>query len=199
MNTGPVWRLRKLQEPELDALYQRRMEKDFPSAERPSLKAMHRHIQQGLQTVYILTDGFEDAGYAVCAEANAIALITLLAIFPEKRGGGVGTRMLDLLKQLYRGERAIMLEVEAPEDAESEEDRSIRERRIAFYERSGYQLLSGIRHDSFGIHLLLMALPIGDTIEAIRASAVEDIRAIYRIILPEERWPFVTTTEEPPR
>lgn len=195
MRTNPTWSLRPLAEGELDSLYTRRIAEDFPSDERPSLPAMHRHMQNGLQQILMMTDGEEDAAYAVCAEANGIVLVSLLAVFADRRGGGHGSRLLALLKEQYAGARAIVLEVEDPKDAEDAAAVQTREKRIAFYERNGYHFLEGIRHDSFGVHLLVMATPLGDALENIRATAVEDLRAIYHRILPEHLWEYVTTKE----
>lgn len=192
------WTLRRMDSHELEALYLQRIEPDFPRAERPSLAAMSRHLKEGLQDVYIMTDGQSEAAYAVCAQANGIVLVTLLAVYAEQRGGGRGSALLSLLAAQFKDRRAIVLEVEDPLDAQEATDRTTRERRIAFYERSGYRLLPGIRHDSFGVHLLLMALPLADSMEGIRGTAVEDMQAIYHRILPDALWLRVTTVEENP-
>lgn len=199
MDASKQWALRPMQEEELDTLYAERIEVDFPSAERPSIAAMHRHVHNGLQNVWIMTeetpDGVRDAAYAVCAEANGIVLVTLLAVFAENRGGGRGSALLSLLRAQYEGKRAIVLEVEDPKDATDAADLNTRERRIAFYERNGYRFLTGLEHISFGVPLLPMAVPIVDTMENLRQSAVQDLQAIYHHILPEHLWPRVTTRE----
>lgn len=195
MTTNQKWHLRKLSETELDALYTGRMEEDFPSAERPSLNAMHIHMQKGLQEILMMTDGTRDAAYAVCAEANGIVLVTLLAVFKEGRGSGHGTRLLELLRKHYAQKRAILLEVEDPADAEDNADEVTRTKRISFYKRNGYRFLEGIDHHSFGVHLLLMAFPLEDTFDNLRASAVEDVQAIYHVIIPAEKLHRVTTRE----
>lgn len=184
-----------LSAPELDALYEGRIRADFPSAERPSLPAMRRHLRDGLQTVWMMSSVQGDEGYAVCAEANGIVFVTLLAVYKEKRGGGRGTALLSLLRGHYQHSRGILLEVETPEDASDARARLVREKRIAFYARSGYHLLEGLAHESFGVPLRIMALPLEDTAEGLRASAAEDIQAAYHRILPKEHWGQVTTRE----
>lgn len=189
------WTLRKLEESELDDLYIHHIEKDFPSSERPNLPAMHRHMKENLQQILMMTDGREDAAYAVCAHANGLVLVTLLAVFEGKRGGGRGSALLSLLREYYADTRAIVLEVEDPEFAEDYADLETRNKRIAFYERNGYRRFEGVRHLSFGVRLELMGLPIKDSFDQVRIGIVEDIRAIYRIILPESRWERVVTSE----
>lgn len=189
------WTLRKLDESELDDLYINHIEKDFPSAERPSLPAMHLHMQKNLQQILVMTDGSEDAAYAACAHANGLVLVTLLAVFEGHRGGGRGTALLGLLREYYADVRAIVLEVEDPEFADDYADREIRNKRVSFYERNGYRRFEGVRHVSFGVRLELMGLPIKDTFDQVRIGIVEDIQAVYRIILPESRWERVVTSE----
>lgn len=193
MTTPSKWRLRQLREDELDALYTTRIEKDFPSAERPNLAAMHRHMREGLQDIFIMSGNGEDVAYAVCAEENGLALITLLAVYPGLRGGGYGTLLLTLLAAQYANRRGILLEVENPAQAADEADRATREKRIAFYLRAGYVPLEGIEHESFGVSLLLMVLPLADTIDALRATAVGDTRALFDKILPPALRPNITT------
>lgn len=195
MDTNTPWRLRALDESQLDALYEVRIGPDFPSVERPNLAAMHRHMQNDLQTIWVMTDGTRDAAYAVCARAKGIILVTLLAVYKEMRGGGIGTTLLNLLREQYGDSRAIVLEVEDPADAADEADRTIRQKRIAFYERFGYQFLEGIEHVSFGVRLLLMALPVTDSLTNVRANAVQDIQAIFDNILPASLRANVVTTE----
>lgn len=197
MTSPTKWTLKPLKSDALDTLYTTRIEKDFPSNERPSLPAMQRHLREGVQVIWLMSDGARDAAYAVCAETNGLALVTLLAVYPDMRGGGHGTTLLALLAAQYAGRRAIVLEVEDPQKATDEADLTIRRKRIAFYERAGYRMLQGIEHISFGVPLLLMAYPLADTIENIRASAVGDLRAMYRHILPEGLWARVTTREMP--
>ena len=49
--------------------------------------------------------------------------------------------MLKQLKERYGDTKGLIIEVEDPAAAKTEEDREIRERRIRFYERAGYQRL----------------------------------------------------------
>jgi len=197
MDAATNYHLRVMRPEELKALYKNHIELDFPSAERPNLRAMHRHVAQGLQDFWLIADGEMDAGYAICARFGRAILVTLLSIYPERRGKGLGTRLLSLLKQQYADTGAILLEVEDPAGADTAEDRRIRERRIAFYMRSGYCFLPEIEHVSFGVPLLIMALPLADNLAKIRASVGDDLTNIYHRILPESLWNRVLTRTRP--
>lgn len=199
MSTAQKHTLREIHsETELNALYHARIRADFPSAERPSLAAMRLHIREGLQTVWVMTGEPGDEAYAACAEANGIMFITLLAVYKEKRGAGRGAALLSLLRGRYRHSRGVLLEVETPEDAADADERRLREKRIAFYARNGYRLLEGIAHESFGVPLHIMSLPLADTAESLRASAVQDIQAAYHRILPKPLWNQVISRETAP-
>ncbi len=193
MDTSKIWHLRAIDAAELDNLYGSHIEADFPSQERPSLSALRRHVREGLQEVLLLSDGKEDWAYASVAEANGIAFITLLAVFPEMRGGGIGSLLMELLKVRYADRRALLLETEDPKHAKGAADLSIRLRRIAFYEKRGCALLQGISHTSIGVPLNLMALPLTDSLPEVQASVVDDVQTIYHKIMPEWLWERVIT------
>lgn len=177
-------RLHKLSENELDKLYNTHIEVDFPRNERPSRNAMHYHMQEGLQEVLLLYDGAEPVAYTALAQANGVVLITLLAVFADKRNQGYGTTLLTLLTERYADKRAMALEVEVPQDAADSAERAVREKRISFYQRSGFHLLEHIKHIAFDVPLMLMSQALCDTDDGVAASAVLDIAAIYDIILP---------------
>lgn len=191
--TSPAWHLRPIKQEEYDALYTAHIETNFPSSERPSRNALRYHMQHDLQEVFILTNGEEDVGYCVCAKAQNIVLVSLLAIYDGHREKGYGSVLLACLQEHYADLRGILLEIEDPNDAETPEDVDIRNRRMAFYKRAGYHLLDDIEHLCFDVPLLPMALPLGDSLTALHAAAVDDLTAIYHTILPKPLWNQVLT------
>lgn len=178
--------LRELCEKTLPALYSLRMQADFPSNERPNLPALCRHVREGLQRVYLLEQAGEPVAYAVVAEASGVALVTMLAVYPERRGDGVGSEMVMQLMARYRHLRGLLFEVEDPMKAPDEASRRTREKRNAFYERLGCRFATGVDHCGFGVPLLLYLLPIADSYNALNASAVSDLTAVYDRIVPED-------------
>jgi len=187
--------LRPIKLEELDDLYKQRIESDFPSAERPPLAGLRYQYTAGLQDILLLHTAERDVAYAVCAQENGVALISLLAVFKEKRGGGCGTALLGRLKAHYGHLRAILIEVEDPARAANAADRKTREKRIAFYQRAGYRFLEGIDHVCFGVPLLPMALALTEPLQSVRKTAVRDLEALYRKILPKHLWGQVVTRE----
>ena len=76
-------------------------------------------------------------GYAALWKRPGIPLVLLdyLGVTAPLRGGGTGSEILKLLKDLNV---PIVAESEMPVEGDTEEANSIRRRRIAFYERNGF-------------------------------------------------------------
>lgn len=148
--------LRTLDIPAVQALYEAHMLADFPADERPPLKALVRQVESGFLTAQVMTDGMEDYAYVLAAVYEDYVLYTHLAVYPEHRSGGFGSKLMDLLHRAYAFCRVELVEVENPAAAKDEEDRKLQQRRIAFYERAGYLLVPHIRYILFGVDMLLM-------------------------------------------
>ncbi len=78
------------------------------------------------------------AGFACLWKRAGIPLVLLdyLGVTASRRNGGLGARMLTLLKEQGR---PLVMESELPVDGSPEEENTIRRRRIAFYERNGFR------------------------------------------------------------
>jgi GNAT superfamily N-acetyltransferase len=95
-----------------------------------------------------------------------VALLGYIAVIPERRGQGIGTRFYrEIVKRISA--RVLFLEMEMPEEAASEQQRQIALRRIQFYRRLGALRLTGIHYlQSVGPHqpltpMHLMVHPFG--------------------------------------
>jgi ribosomal protein S18 acetylase RimI-like enzyme len=80
-----------------------------------------------------------------------LAFLGYLAVQPLTRGRGIGSHfyreiLARIDSNLYR---ALIVEVEIPEDCTSEEKRQSARRRIEFYRRNGARLLGGIHYLQF--------------------------------------------------
>lgn len=86
---------------------------------------------------------------------HRVAYLWYLAVLPQKRGKGLGARLYrQLISRLDRSIfRALVFEVEIPEEAKTEEEQSLARRRIEFYHRLGARRLNGIHYlQSVGAH-----------------------------------------------
>ena len=132
--------LRQLDKEELTALYQNEMTADFPRSELKPLEAMLRLMDLGRYDPLAAIDGGEIVGYAMMwlPQDRTGALLEYLAVLRGRRNGGLGGRILELLAARYG---QLFGEAEAPDPQASPEENSLRRRRIAFYERSGFRVL----------------------------------------------------------
>lgn len=114
------------------------------------LRAKTRGEEAGRHLVATVDEAGDLAGvldYEVVPDLGA-AFLWYIAIHPQRRNQGLGTLLYqEMLRQLApAGLRALIFEVEMPEEAETEERRALAGRRIGFYRRLGAQLLLGIRY-----------------------------------------------------
>lgn len=133
-----------------------------PDTFRKALQSRAEGREQREKTAHFLTallDG-EVVGMAYCryfestpeGEPLHLGYLLYLAVNEHCRGLGIGAHFYRSLSSalqtdaLYRGGElsGIIYEVERPELAGSEAERTIRQRRIAFYERLGAHILQGI-------------------------------------------------------
>ena len=140
-------------------IYRKYIVKDFPIGERSSLNNFKKRIASKNEEVFIfLEEGIEKAYIIIANLDNNFILVSFLAVFEQYRGEGIGTKLLEEIKEKFKEKKGIILEVESPEDAISEKDRIIREKRIKFYEKSNYQMLKNTKiffgNSSFNIMTL---------------------------------------------
>lgn len=160
--------IRKMEIAELEEFYIR-IVNDFAVGEYPPQPVLSKQLRQGIQQGFVLHNGSENLGYSICASSNVnnCTLITLFATFEEYRGQGLGSAFLSELIKIFSQKQAVLVEVERPELAVTPAERENRLRRIAFYEREGFQLIKGIDYCIWDIPMYLMVMPIisgGETI-----------------------------------
>jgi len=132
-------------------------QKEWDVEQNNRLHDEHKHCRQQ-NGILDLKLGCEQLGYSINAISNDAILIVLFAMNENVRGQGFGTAFLTEMIAHYQtlNVHTIILEVERPEDAKSETERMIREKRIAFYERVGFVLRSDITFKTFTVPMYLM-------------------------------------------
>lgn len=117
-----------------------RITKDFPRNERPGRGTFRKRLYAGKWECVGLFEGETLMAYAVLSVnlPSGYSFLLYLAVDAAGRGKGTGTQMLEKLKERYGDTKGLIIEVEDPAAAKTEDDREIRERRIRFYERAGY-------------------------------------------------------------
>lgn len=141
--------LKLLNKEELTRLYQTEMVFDFPKSELKPLSGMLRLMDRGLYEPLLALEGDEPLGYALVwlSQDREGVLLEYLGILRGKRNGGLGGKLLALLRERYTG---MFGEVEAL-DSRDEAENELRRHRVGFYLRNGFRLLD-YECALFGVH-----------------------------------------------
>jgi GNAT superfamily N-acetyltransferase len=145
----------------------------------------------------IPTDGHiaaivDDAGefqglvwYEIDSEGG-FALLWYLAVVEEARSKGVGAWAYNEIARIAkeRGVNALVLEVEMPEAAHTDEERTLRQRRIEFYRRNGARLLHGVYY-TVGMCPFLPPIPMNIMFHPFTDLAPEDAFLAAKDVLGE--------------
>jgi len=168
---------------EFAALYQTHLTRDFPANERRPLAVLKSLYQKKRYTCLVLQEKGNLIAYgSFLFDAHlSSVLMDHFAVIPERRGGGTGSRFLHEL-QAHWDRDGIIIESELPEKAKSPEDRLIRERRIAFYERNG-AALSPFGWRLFSVDFNLLWLPIKKELPEV--DICTEIQSLYALHGPE--------------
>ena len=174
--------LRLLTDTQLGRVYRERVKADFPPAERRPLASIRRLRAGGVYDTWGLFERERLLAYAFLWRSadTGCALLDYLAVDGALRGRGTGGRALELLRERYAG-RILLAEAEAPSSDALPVENALRARRLDFYRRNGFGLLS-YRTLIFGVDYAMLACPAcGPEGEAGLQAAH---RALYRSEFP---------------
>jgi GNAT superfamily N-acetyltransferase len=129
--------------------WKRLYEGAFPLGEREPAEKLSRMIGEGRMLYHRTLD---EQGNLLCFTmvtlASDFSFLAYMATDPERRSGGIGSkhlkRLVELLKEQYPSHHGLFLEIEAPDPATiviTEEERTIRQRRLSFYQRFGARIV----------------------------------------------------------
>ncbi len=182
--------VRTLALPQIRVLYAHRLVIDFPPDELKPLPIIEKALRRGAYVCYGAMDGPEVQAYAffvkLAADGKRFALLDYFAVRRDLRGCGVGSRFLRaLVDGPLQGMDCVLLEVDAPERAETPEERKVRDRRLRFYLKNGLRD-TAVTAVVYGVGYRILSLPLGAP-----PSPGETRRlyaALYRSILPERAY-----------
>ena len=179
----PPFRVRALTLHEVRALYARRMVEDFPPDELKPLSMIERALARGEYACLGAADGDDVLAYAFFVKAGAQALFDYFAVRKGLRDAGVGSRFIRaLIGGALAGLDCVLLEVDDPDRAPDADERTIRDRRLAFYLRNGL-MDTGVTAEVYGVAYRILALPLGRAVTPDEARRV--YAALYHSILPK--------------
>ena len=181
------YHIRHMELDELKVFYER-IVRDFSEGEYSPYAIIYQHLQNGRQKALIFCEGEQDIAYSVCTDNhdNGYVLISLLAVFKEYRGQGVGSAFMKRLRLMYKDKQAFFVEVERPDQAETQEEGNSRRRRIEFYKKAGFYLIEGVEYSIWDIPMHLMALPLFASKETINLEIRRSMYELYLDLMGEE-------------
>lgn len=150
------------------------IQRDFGFLGHTPFFVMHPALTKKKLSAVYLSDGHTNFGYAVyqrVAESEWIHVL-YLAILPQFRSSGLGGVLLDQLNLLSNGNT--LLEVDDPAGSLGKKSREVCRRRIAFYERNGFQLYQEAKLKHFIYPLFMM------TSRVIPKQEHQKIRRLYQ-------------------
>lgn len=162
----------ELNKKQVTEIYERCLKKDFPKAEQKPLPMILKAMDEGKYTCIGLVEAQKILGYAFFVKTENGYLFDYLAIDKEARGQNLGTCFLSLLQEKFRHVGSIIGEVEDPSCAVNDEERTIRERRYAFYMRNGF-MDTGVKAVAFGVKFLILEMNLGT------AHTQEEVKKLY--------------------
>lgn len=143
---------------EIESIYNNHIINDFPPDEVKPLKRILFLAEKDLYFVYGVFEDEKLISYAFISGAPNCdyVLLDYLAVVSGRRGIGIGSRAMKLLKEeICKTHTGILLESENPEYAHDEKDKKTRERRIKFYLNCGFELTK-MQSCLFGVQYKIM-------------------------------------------
>lgn len=174
--------LKQLSIEDIEEVYYKYAEKDFPPEELKPLDMIEKLIKKKIYICYGLYEKEQLLAYAFLVTGKSYLLIDYYAVCSEHRDKGIGSRFLNILKDQFKNYDGIIVEVEKIEDAPDEDEKIIRKRRIDFYKRNEMEMTK-ISICLFNVNYSIMCLC---------SSKVEDLdiykglESIYQEIIPEK-------------
>lgn len=163
-------------------------ESSFPEDERIASEIVRDRLPNPLYPLLAIEEegrflGFAYLGFFEIDAQSTFVGFMFFAVEPTHRGHGIGAEVyrkvyhysIDACQRLGRTMLGLIYEVERPELAENDQDRNVREHRLAFYERMGGKVLKGIEYvqPSLGegknpvpLHLMVHPGPEGCSLSA---------------------------------
>lgn len=130
----------------------------FPKEERKPFELIEKLQEEGKAQIFVVTDEEREfCGLAITLHNGNYVLLDYFAILPQKRGSGIGSCVIQLLKQRYK-DKIFFLEIEETEKMEdvSEEEQKLRVRRKRFYLENGMKD-STLRVSLFGVLMEILS------------------------------------------
>lgn len=175
-----------MQRDEAGAVYAKHGHRDFPPDELKPFSLIGKLMDSGC---YECCGFYDKENDDLCAYAFMMAdadtnmlLLDYFAVCEEVRQKGYGSAAIELLKEDFTKWDGMIFEAEDDDAADTESEKRVRQRRIAFYEKNGV-VMTGQKSSAFGVDFKLMVMNLGNV--ATENNVGYFLEGIYRKMLPE--------------
>ena len=143
---------RKLSAEEVISIYSAIAPLHFPKAELKPVENVKNYLKNDLYTGYGFYENETLLAYALflILPKEHKLLLDYYAVLEAYRNDGIGSAFLQSLRTDITCADGIYIESENPDYAESEQEKKIQEKRIAFYDRNG-AVFTGVLSTLFGV------------------------------------------------
>lgn len=157
----------------------------FPEEERKPIELLESSYNRGYTKIIKILNNSNLIGFMMLnrAKENGYAVLDYLAILPQYRDKGFGTKALELLIKQEKKSRGIFIEIEKVGLGKDERENLIREKRQQFYEKIGFKRL---KFDLLLFEVIYMPY-VFSNIEIDDDLIVKEILNIYESISSKER------------
>ncbi len=176
--------LKELDLKQFEEIYFKYLVNDFPKNEVQPFEMIVTLYNENRYSFFGMYEKNEYVGYASVMNYNKYYLLSYYAVSKEKRGKGLGSKALTLLKEnLINEADVLILETENPSFAKSDEEKIIQENRIEFYKKNGC-IDCGIEVEVYFVEYNLFTLFCNNE----NINIKEAYKQIYLSALKEERY-----------
>lgn len=176
--------LKELLKVERADVYNEHMLEDFHESEVKPLDMIEDLIENGHYKSYGFFEDKELLGYAYFIKAKESILLDYLAVTPEYRSKGYGSRFLQIIRHTFKETySSLIAEVENPRYSLNKDDKFNKMRRISFYLKNDFEVSnieSCVIRDQYTIIKLNLDRELEDK------EIYEELGNIYKKIFGEE-------------
>jgi len=175
--------IKRLEINELRNLYQTQIKNDFPRFERRPFHLIRNLHSNGKYLCLVLEEEKQVIAYATFIVDDSISnvLLDYFAVAEKRRGSGIGSRFISLVRDYWSDKSGIIIECESPDTARTEGEKAVRKRRIDFYLRGGAENTT-VRWRILGMRYNILWLPTSPNNTQINIA--KDLAGLYSLSIP---------------